>query len=77
MPDETIISRTPVDSSCLRSLGYFGGLGVLELEFAGGEIYRYFDVSSDLYEGLLKSESKGRYFRQFIRELSFIRCKAT
>ena len=58
--------RKPVSSSNLRSVGYNGPAMVLEVEFRNGSVYRYFAVPLATYEGLVRAESKGRYFNQNI-----------
>ena len=55
------MKREPLNSSMLASAGYDEDAGVLEVEFASGEVYRYFDVPADVYAGLLDAESKGKY----------------
>ena len=57
--------RTPVNSSDLRSVGY--EQGTLEVEFKGGRIYQYFDVTEDVYEGLMNADSLGTYFNANIK----------
>jgi hypothetical protein len=69
----TTIERHVLDSSCLKSMGYATELQVLEVEFKGGQVYRYSGVSVELYEGFLMAESKGRFFHQFVRRLPFTR----
>ena len=75
MPMQLRISRTTANSSCLLSFGYAPSVQVLEVEFPGGRVYRYFDVSSGIYQGLVEAPSKGRYFHRFIRKLSFAEYK--
>ena len=54
-------------STSLRAVAYHDQLALLELEFRSGAIYHYFDVSTSIYKALLRAESKGRYFNQYIR----------
>lgn len=61
------ISRVPVESSNLRSVGFDAKKLVLEVQFHHGGIYRYFDVPSATHEALMKSESKGKFFQASIR----------
>jgi len=63
-----VIERTPVRSSALRSVGYDQEQRVLEIEFTNGTVYQYFDVSPDVYRGLMAAESHGRYFHQHVRD---------
>jgi hypothetical protein len=59
--------RKPIDSSAIASVGYDPGREVLELEFRSGNVYRYFRVPEEVYQDLLRSPSKGRFFGSFIR----------
>lgn len=61
------ISREPVESSCLASMGYLSELRTLEIEFRNGSVYRYYDVSELTYEGLVRAASKGRYLNAAIK----------
>jgi KTSC domain len=59
------MTRTPVASSTLKSIGYADG--ILEVEFPNGSVYRYFGVSKETVAALMASESKGQHFVKFIR----------
>jgi KTSC domain len=61
--------RRPVESSALLSVGYDEGSLTLEVEFASGEIYRYFDVDPAEAEALLRAGSMGRYLNEQIKPL--------
>lgn len=57
------MERTPIEgSSNLKSAGYDPSTQTLEVEFNAGT-YQYFRVPEEVYAGLLKSESKGRFLR--------------
>jgi hypothetical protein len=58
------ISREPVTSSTVRSVGYHDG--ILEIEFKSG-IYQYLDVPKKVYDELLHADSHGRFFNQEIK----------
>jgi hypothetical protein len=60
------MKRVPVTSEALRSVGYESG--TLELEFADGDVYRYFAVPEAEYAQFMLSESMGRYVVENIRE---------
>ncbi|GAB1596010.1 KTSC domain-containing protein [Lysobacter claricitrinus] len=60
--------RIPVDSEALNSVGYDPTRRVLEIEFTGGGVYRYFDVPEREAVGLVESDSRGQYFSERIRE---------
>jgi hypothetical protein len=51
-----------VESSMIHAVGYDKDKRILEIVFNTGRTYQYADVPPEEYEGLLKAESKGRYF---------------
>ena len=51
----------------MRGLGDVAA--VLEIEFPGGEVYRYSNVPSDVHRGLVTATSAGRFFHQRIRDV--------
>ena len=61
------MDRQAVKSSNLHSVGYDADRQLLEIEFHGGEVYEYYLVPSEIYERLMKADSKGRYHHQNIR----------
>ena len=58
--------RVAVLSSALKSVGY--RRGVLEIQVASGEVYRYFDVPRGVFLELMRAESKGAFFNERIRD---------
>lgn len=63
--------REPVESDALRSVGYDYDRQILEIEFAGGTVYRYFEVPEELYAGLMTAASHGEFFSEHIRDAGF------
>ena len=61
------IKRVPVQSSALATVGYSKRLRALEIEFRNGAIYRYLDVEPDVYDALIGSHSKARFYDDNIR----------
>jgi hypothetical protein len=59
------MQRVPVESSSIDSVGYDDE--VLEVRFANGGVYRYFDVPPEVCLELLNATSKGRFFNRRIR----------
>jgi KTSC domain len=57
-----MMTRLPVASSMMVSVGYDAAHAVLEIEFRSGDIYEYRDVPELVYRALLKAPSKGRFF---------------
>lgn len=58
------MEKQEVESSVIHTVGH---TRVLEIEFESGRVYQYFDVPQDIYDNMLQSDSKGRYFNQHIR----------
>jgi hypothetical protein len=51
-----------VDSTAIARVGYSKRRHILEIEFANGAVYRYFDVPSSIYRDLMSAESKARFY---------------
>ena len=54
-----------VVSSNIKSIGY--GEGTLVIEYLGSTQYEYYDVPQEVYDELVKAESKGRFVNQNIK----------
>ena len=54
--------REKVNSSNITSIGYEAKTKSLEVEFVSGGIYRYEGISKALYEKMVNTDSKGRFF---------------
>jgi hypothetical protein len=61
------MARVELQSTSLKAATYQDKDAVLELEFRSGAIYRYLAVPEQVYQELVKAESKGQYFNQHIR----------
>lgn len=61
------MSREPVDSSVIASMGYAAPRRILEIEFHSGDIYDYFDVPEEEYAAFRSAESKGTYLNQVFK----------
>jgi KTSC domain len=60
------MQRVAVESRALTSVGYDAAGRLLELEFASGSVYRYFDVPEFTYRALMHAKSKGQFFQTSI-----------
>lgn len=57
-----------VDSTNIYSVGYKADTQTLTVKFkVSGQVYEYLNVPQTLYEGLMASESKGKYINDNIR----------
>ena len=61
------MNRLPVASSNIRAVGYDPHSHTLEIEFANGRVYQYFDVPENVYKALLNAMSVGEYFNGEVR----------
>jgi hypothetical protein len=52
----------------MASAGYDPATRVLEIEFATGAVYHYFDVPLDVYQDLVDADSQGQFFHTRIRD---------
>ena len=62
------MKRQPLRSSVLSSAGYDPSTAMLELEFASGDVYRYFAVPPSVFAALIESDSPGAYFNTTISD---------
>jgi len=61
------MNREPVSSSNIASVGYDADSQTLEIEFASGSVYQYYNVGPDLYQQFLIAPSKGQFLSMYIR----------
>jgi hypothetical protein len=69
-----MMNRVRLVSSMMASAGYDPANRVLEIEFATGAVYHYFDVPLDVYQGLVDAASQGRFFHSRIRHTFAFKC---
>lgn len=62
------MDRVSVSSSNLASVGYDPEKLLLEIEFNEGSIYQYFNVPQIEFNQLMRAESHGEYFSEYIRD---------
>jgi hypothetical protein len=60
-------SQVESNSSTIKKCYYDFTSGTLKVEFAGGSLYEYANVSSDDYDNLCKAESQGKFFSEKIK----------
>lgn len=65
------MKRQPVESSNLKSIGYYPATKTLEVEFQNGSVHAYQDVPAKRHAALMKSKSVGAHFHTHIRGGSF------
>lgn len=61
------MTRTPVQSSQIKSVGYNASSAVLEIEFSDGSVFQYQGVPLSVYELLMDSESAGSTFHKIVK----------
>ena len=62
-----MITREPVSSSNIKSVGYAPDDKTMSVEFSDGSVYHYHDVEKDVYNSLIGAKSVGSHFHQAIR----------
>jgi hypothetical protein len=63
------MERILVNSNELKSVGYDPSKRTLEIEFVTGEILQYIDIPERIYQGLLRTESQGKYINALIKNI--------
>jgi hypothetical protein len=66
-----MIPLTPVQSSCIRSIGYEPAKRILAVEFLDHRLYHYFDVEGSIAEKFFKADSKGTFYAHQIKERGY------
>jgi KTSC domain len=61
-----IVRLKAVQSEMLNLVGYDPGVRILEVVFNTGDHYRYFEVPTTEYDGLMSAESIGQYMHKHI-----------
>ena len=64
----TPAAAEPPASSALRAVRYDDETSVLEIEFAGGVVYRYLDVPRSIHRELMAAASKDAFFETLIKD---------
>jgi hypothetical protein len=59
--------RDKVTSTAVSEIGYDDKTRTLEVLFATGSLYQYFDIPPQEFEALMQSESYGRYLSSSIK----------
>lgn len=67
------MQRLPVESSAVASVGYDAVRRTLEIEYAGGAVYRYRGVPQRTYALLLRADSIGAYVNRRVKP--YYRCE--
>lgn len=58
-----------VDSSQIERARYIEAKEAMEIGFKWGAVYRYYGVPEEVFDGLLKAESAGRYLSSSIKDV--------
>lgn len=68
------VKMTPVESSNIKSFHYGSIRKILRIEFHSGKTYEYYPVPSELVNGFINAESKGKFFHENFRNNPSINC---
>ena len=67
--DEIVKDRwIPVESSFIEAATYYEPLNILEIKMKNGREYQFNNVPPNIFEAFMKSNSKGRFFNEVIKE---------
>ncbi|MBX9445113.1 KTSC domain-containing protein [Dickeya chrysanthemi] len=61
------MQRKRVSSTELFAVGYDPDNSILEIELLNGSLYQYKNVARMIYEELMESNAKARYYARYIR----------
>lgn len=61
------MERKNIESSNINSIGYDKERSTLEIEFASGSLFQYYDVPESIYREISNSPSTGLYFHKNIK----------
>ena len=59
------MTRTPIDSSWIKSIGHDGDN--LEVELANGDVHTHQGVPPDVHQAMMSSDSIGRFYNSRIK----------
>lgn len=68
------ITRNPVKSSNIASVGYDEKSHTMEIEFIEGGVFQYNPVTPEGYRAFIGAKSLGSYFFKFIKHNETITC---
>jgi hypothetical protein len=61
------VTREPVESRSIASIGYDSGSQTLEVEFKRGGVYRYLRVPERTWRDLMRAGSHGQYLNAQVK----------
>ena len=61
-----IMKMIEIKSSNIMSIGYDSKKRIMNIEFHRGRVYSYYHVSNRIFQGMIKTDSKGKYFHKMI-----------
>jgi hypothetical protein len=61
------MTREPVASSNIASVGYDAPYETLEVEFQNGTVYQFYNIPQGIYEQFMGASSKGQFFNVYIK----------
>ena len=64
---EILLHQKVPDSSNIKHVAYQPALQIMQILFVSGRIYWYYKIPRSIYDGLINSESKGKYFWENIK----------
>jgi len=67
--DEQSVGYVELESRAIESVGYHPPSRAMRVQFrSSGRTYEYAGVPRHVFEGLIRAESRGRYFAHHVRD---------
>jgi len=67
------MKRVRLGSTAIATVTYDEEMRSVDVEFRGGDTYRYFNVSKSIYRELLKAESAGTYWNEVKDKFTYVK----
>ena len=64
--NNNVFEKVTVNSSAVKSAGYFNDDSLLLLKFTNNKEYVYLDVPYHVFEGIRSAESKGKFINKYV-----------
>ena len=63
----TLLTHKPLDSSVIKMVGWDSEDNTLIVQFKSDTVWAYYNISQEIYETFITSESMGNFFNKNIR----------
>jgi len=64
--NNNLFENVTVNSSAIKSAGYFNENNLLVIKFINNREYNYLNVPYHIFEGIRSAESKGKFINKYV-----------